>query len=318
MRILIVGGGGFIGSALTRHLSARHSCVCYGHAGRFAELREKIKGEVEFVEGDINDANLLREVVRSADAVIHTAGTGGEADCLADPTRALLTHVHGPHLLHTLTREARKPLIFTSTIAVYGTYRARPMPLDEAADARPDEFYGALKYTAERELIDAGDYRILRLSNVYGYGSGLFSLSSGVAGKFVELIAAGRPLKVFGDGAQLIDYLHVDDLCRAYELALSVPAESSFIYNVGGGRPVSIRELAETAARVAEETTGRRTRIEHAPAPPDKLWPDRWLAIEKIERELGWRPRVSIEEGLREMVGRWAGPETREGGADLG
>jgi UDP-glucose 4-epimerase len=306
MRIVIVGGGGFIGSALLKNLSARHECVCFGHGGRFAELREKIGGAVEYVEGDVNDDAALSEVLRGADALIHAAGTGGEADCLADPTRSLLAHVRGTQVL---AREASKAnvarFVFTSTIAVYGTYHARPMPLTEEMEPRPDEFYGALKATAERVLIDSGRFRILRLSNVYGYGSGLFSLSSGVAGKFVELIARGKPLRVYGDGSQLIDYAHVDDVCRAYELALGVPQGESFVYNVGGGRPVSIRELAETAAHLAEELTGARAEIEYAPAPAGKLWPDRRLSVEKIERELGWRPRVSMEDGMREMLAGW-------------
>ena len=306
MRIVVVGGGGFIGSALVKRLSPRHSCVCFGHGTRFAELRERVGGEVEYVEGDVTDAPALGEVLRGADAVLHAAGTGGEADCLADPTRSLLAHVHGAQ---ALAREVIKQnvarFVYTSTIAVYGTYRARQMPLTEEAEPRPDEFYGALKATAERALIDSGRFRILRLSNVYGYGSGLFSLSQGVAGKFVELISQGRPLKVFGDGSQAIDYAHVTDVCRAYELALDVPVGESFVYNVGGGRPVSVRELAETAARLSEELTGARARVEFAPAPEGKLWPDRWLSIEKIGRELGWRPRVAIEEGLREMLANW-------------
>jgi UDP-glucose 4-epimerase len=305
MRIVIVGGG-FIGSALLKHLSARHACVCFGHGGRFGELREKVGGDVEYVEGDITDAEALSKVVRGADAVIHAAGTGGEADCLENPTRSLLTHVQGTHLLaRAAIKENVARFVFTSTIAVYGTYQTRTMPLTEETEPKPDEFYGALKATVERELIDSGRFRIFRLSNAYGYGSGLFSLSSGVAGRFVELVAQGKPLRVYGDGTQLIDYVHVDDVCRAYESALDEPAGRSFVYNVGGGRPVSIRELAETTARLAEELTGRRAGVEYAPAPAGKLWPDRWLSVSKIERELGWRPRVSIEDGMREMLAGW-------------
>lgn len=306
MRVVIIGGGGFVGSALVRHLSARHECVCFGHGGRFEELREKVGGEVEYVEGDVTDAAALRGVVRGAGAVVYAAGTGGEADCLADPTRALLTHVYGAQ---SAAREAAcanvARFVYTSTIAVYGTYRARPMPLTEEMEPRPDEFYGALKASAERALIDSGRFRVLRLSNVYGYGSGLFSLSSGVAGKFVELISQGRPLRVYGDGSQRIDYVHVDDVCRAYELALGATESENFVYNVGGGRPVSIKELAEAAASLAEELTGTRAEIEYAPAPSDKLWPDRRLSVEKIERGLGWRPTVSIKDGLREMLTNW-------------
>src|ERR1044072_4300659 len=221
MKILIVGGGGFIGSALVKHLSPRHECVCFGHGGRFEELRAKLNAAVEYVEGDVTDAAALRGVLRGAAAAVYAAGTGGEADCLADPARALLAHVYGTQLLAREAADANVArFVFTSTIAVYGTYQARPMPLTEEMEVRPDEFYGALKATAERALIDSGRFRVLRLSNVYGYRSGLFSLSSGGAAKFFELISQGRPLRVYGDGSQRIDYVHVDDVCRAYELAL--------------------------------------------------------------------------------------------------
>lgn len=307
MRVVVIGGGGFIGSALVKHLSARHECVCFGHGGRFGELRAKLNAAVECVEGDVTAAGALRGVLRGADAVVYAAGTGGEADCLADPTRSLLAHVYGAQVAAREAADANvSRFVYTSTIAVYGTYHARPMPLTEDMEPRPDEFYGALKATAERALIDSGRFRILRLSNVYGYGSGLFSLSSGVAGKFVELISKGMPLRVFGDGSQRLDYVHVEDVCRAYELALGAAESESFVYNVGGGRPVSIRELAETAAALSEELTGRRAEIEYAPAPADKLWPDRRLSVEKIERGLGWRPSVTIEDGLREMLTNWA------------
>lgn len=306
MRVVVIGGGGFIGSALVKYLSARHACVCFGHGGRFEELREKLNAAVEYFEGDVTDASALRGVMRGADAVVYAAGTGGEADCLADPTRSLLAHVYGAQVAAREAADAGvASFVYTSTIAVYGTYHARPMPLTEEMEVKPDEFYGALKATAERALIDSGRFRVLRLSNVYGYGSGLFSLSSGVAGKFVELISKGMPLRVYGDGSQRIDYVNVDDVCRAFELALGAAESENFVYNVGGGRPVSIRELAEAAAALSEELTGRRAEIEHAPAPADKLWPDRWLSTEKIERELGWRPKVTIEDGLREMLTKW-------------
>ena len=306
MRIVVVGGGGFIGSALLKHLSARHECVCFGHGGRFGELRERLSVAVEYVEGDVTDAGALRGVMRGADAAVYAAGTGGEADCLRDPARSLLAHVYGAQVAAREAADANVArFVFTSTVAVYGTYQARPMPLTEEMEPRPDEFYGALKASAERALMDSGRFRILRLSNVYGYGSGLFSLSSGVAGKFVELISKGRPLRVYGDGSQRIDYVHIDDVCRAYELALDAVEGESFVYNVGGGRPVSVKELAETVAALSEELTGTRAEIEYAPAPSDKLWPDRRLSTEKIERGLGWRPSVTIEDGLREMLTNW-------------
>lgn len=305
MKILIVGGGGFIGSALLKHLARGHACVCFGHGRRFAELRESVGGEVEYVEGDLTDAGLLREVVRGSEAVLHVAGGGGEVPCLSDPVGSVLTHVQGTHLLlREVLRQGVGTLVFASTIAVYGTYKAREMPLEEGMDARPDDFYAALKATAERMLADAGRGQILRLANVYGYGSGLDSTrASGVIGRFVEAALRGEPLRVYGDGRQAIDYVHVGDVCAAFEAALKRGGEQ-FVYNVGGGRPASVRSLAELTAELAAEELGRRPEVVYAEAPPNKVWPDRWLSIARAERELGWRPRTGLRDGIRELLAR--------------
>lgn len=315
MKILIVGGGGFIGSALLKHFARGHACVCFGHGGRFAELRESVGGGVEYVEGDLTDTKLLREVVRGSGAVLHAAGSGGEVPCLSDPVGSVLTHVQGTHmLLQEVLRQGVKTLVFASTIAVYGTHKAREMPLEEGMDARPDDFYAALKATAERLLIDAGRGQILRLANVYGYGSGLGSTrASGVIGRFVEAALDGEPLRVYGDGSQSIDYVHVDDVCAAFEAALGRGGEQ-FVYNVGGGRPASVKSLAELTAELAAEELGRRPELAYAEAPPNKVWPDRWLSIERAGRELGWQPRTGLRDGIRELLARTAASRAESSG----
>lgn len=307
MRVLIVGGGGFIGGALLNRLARAHACVCYGHGGRFAELRATVVGEVEYVEGDMADAEALRGAMRGADAVVHAAGGGGEGPCLADPAGSVLTHVRGTHLLlREALRQGVETFVFASTIAVYGTRRARPQPLSESSEPRPDDFYAALKETAERLLADAGRGQILRLANVYGHGGGSRGLrSSGVVGRFVEAAVGGGPLQVYGDGGQSIDYVHVEDVCAAFEAALAQGGRQ-FVYNVGGGSPASVKSLAALTAGLAEEVLGRRPEVVFAEAPPNKVWPDRWLSVEKAAEELGWRPRVGLREGVRELLARTA------------
>jgi UDP-glucose 4-epimerase len=313
MKILIVGGGGFIGSALLKRLPREHTCLCFGHGSRYAELRESVSGDVEFVAGDVTDVKLLREVVRAADAVIHVAGSGGEVPCLSDPVGAVLTHVQGTHLLlQEVMRQGIETVIFASTIAVYGTYRARAMPLEEEMETRPDDFYAALKDTAERMLRDAGRGQILRLANVYGYGSGLDLRASGVIGRFVEAARRGEPLQIYGDGEQAIDYVHIDDVCAAFEAALKRRGQP-FVYNIGGGQPATVKSLAELTVELAADELKRRPEMVSVPAPPNKIWPDRWLSIVKAEEELGWRPRVGLRAGIQELLARTGASTKVEG-----
>ena len=299
-KILIVGGGGFIGSVLLKRLAREHSCICFGHDRNYSELRESIAGDVEFVAGDLNDAKLVNEVMGAARAVVHVAGSGGEVPCLSDPVTAVLTHVQGTHqLLQAVMRHRIESFVFASTIAVYGTYKARPMPLTEEMDSRPDDFYAALKATAEQMLIDAGHAQILRLANVYGYGTGLHLHSSGVIGKFVEAVLNGKPLQIYGNGSQSIDYVHVDDVAAAFEVALKRPGEQ-FIYNIGGGQPATIKHLAELTVEIASELK-YEPKLIYAEAPPNKIWPDRWLSITKAKAE-GWRPRLGLRAGIHELL----------------
>lgn len=311
MKVIVIGGGGFVGSALVARLAASHSCVCYGHGRRYGELRELVGGGVEFVEGDARDGGLLRELFGGADAVLHVAGTGGEADCLADPAGSVLAHVHATHVcLREALRAGVGRFVFASTIAVYGTYRARTQPLEEGAEPLPDDFYGALKFAAEQEVFDSGRGQVFRLANVYGASGGLPPSSGSVADKFVDAVAAGKPMRVFGEGSQLIDYVHVSDVCDAFEAALDSSQPRPTVHNLGGGCPVSIRELAALTKMVAAERFGLDAHVEQVPAPAQKLWPDRWLSIEKAGRELNWRPSVGLEEGLAGMLARKLGRQT--------
>lgn len=302
MRVLILGGGGFIGSALVQWLARKFTCVCFGHDSNFNRLQQRVPATVEFVAGDVGDRDLVAKVMRNVESVIFVAGTGGEDACLANPVQAVATQVGATHIvLQQALRQDLKRFIFTSTIAAYGTYLSRPMPLTEDAELRPDDLYGVLKATAEREIIDSGQFQIFRLANVYGPTHSDSLSSCGVIGRFVAAATTNQDLRVFGDGTQEIDYVHINDVCRAFEMALDRPPQN-FIYNVGGGQPVSILKIANLVKEIARERLGRNPRLELLEAERQKVWPNRWLSISKIEDEMQWRPTVSLRDGVHSML----------------
>jgi UDP-glucose 4-epimerase len=189
---------------------------------------------------------------------------------------------------------------------VYSTFRERPMPLAEDAELLPDDLYGVLKAEAEWEAGRVPSVS-LRLTNVYGRGAGIV-LKRDVVGRYVRAVQDGEPLRMYGDGGQGIDFVHVDDVCRVVEgVAELAPAARPRVLNVGSGGVVSIRRLAETFAQVARRALGRDVALVTEPAPPGKIWPDRWVAADRLKACFPWFPGTTLEAGIEELLrARWA------------
>jgi len=289
-RVLVTGVFGYLGAALVHRLGSRFEIVGIGRPARAA-----LALPVPTVVGDAADVASLLPV----DAVIHLAGGGGPAKANADPARAVADHVGSTAALIAATREAPR-FLFASTIAVYGTHHAPGRPYREDDPRAPDELYGALKAAAE-ELVSLRGGTSLRLANVYGAGCGVDLGLDGAVERFARAAARGGEISVYGTGEQRIDYVHVDDVVDAFAAALEA-RELPPAINVGSGAPVSIAELAEISA-----ACGRGAQIVRLPAPAGKLWPDRSLDCALAERSLGWRPRVSLADGVRQLCDMMSG-----------
>lgn len=312
MKLLITGGAGYIGSNLLSALSDRYEVICLDHGRLFSEFREIIGDNIRLVKGDLIDENLLVELMPEVNTIIHLAGGGGNDRCMRNPAEAVMTHVYGTHLLlKTAVQYNVRRIIFASTISVYGTYKKRKVPLTEDMELRPDDLYGALKAAAEYEIRDSKfNYIILRLANVYGYGNGLHGAQSGGAiNNFVRATCSGSDIKIFGTGKQQIDYVYVNDVCRCVNLILENPAIRNKIFNIGSQRLYSIENIANIVLKKCEEVSGFRGSLTKVMAPESKVWPDRLMSTENIRRQLDWMPRVSLEEGIYEMIkGNWKSP----------
>jgi len=299
----------------------------------------------DFVHGDLRDAETVRRALSGMDAVIHLAAVVGVGQSMYQLERYVDQNARGTAvLLDELTnrRGYVKKLVVASSMSLYGegSYRCEacgpisddgrletataarhweiacpncrkplvPVPTPESKAPRATSIYALTKRLQEEMSLSVGRaYGIptvaLRFFNVYGPRQSLSNPYTGVAAIFMSRLMNRRPPLVFEDGEQSRDFVSVHDVVNAILLALDKQEASGQIYNVGTGRRVTIREIADILAellgvRIAPEITHRfRTGdIRHC-----------FADITRIRSELGYAPKVTLHEGLQELVARSQG-----------
>ena len=292
MRVLVTGGAGFIGSHIVERLIAR------GHVVTVLDnlstgCIENVHPAAAFVQADITDPHLPRALAGEPfDAVIHQAAQVSVPRSLDDPLfDAQVNFVGTLRLLDYCCRSNVKRFVFASSAAVYGNSRA--LPVTEDAPTDPLSPYALSKLAAEeylRRFTCDSNFKIviLRYANVYGPRQSVRG-EAGVVHAFMHQRLVGGTLIVHGDGRQTRDFICVDDVAEANLLALKPDAPPG-VYNIGTGQPTSILELHHLLA-------GAGGPLHYAPPRPGDVRHSA-LDITAARSALGWRPTVSLVDGL--------------------
>jgi UDP-glucose 4-epimerase len=294
VRVLVTGGAGFIGSNLVDALLARGDEVVVLddlNSGR----RENVPAAARFVEGSILD-RALGEAFREADPEVcfHLAAQADVPTSVARPDFDAEVNVVGTVRVLEMAGEGTA-VVFTSTGgAIYGECER---PAREDDPRRPLSPYGVAKLAGEEYLagwnrLHGTRHAALRLANVYGPRQAA-GLEGGVVAIFLDAMAAGEETTIFGDGRQTRDFVHVDDVARALLLAPGTDG----VFNVGSGVETSVLELHERCRSV----TGAAQEARSAPAREGDVGRS-VLDVSLAARELGWRPEVSLDEGLQRTL----------------
>ncbi len=307
MRCMVTGGAGFIGSNLVDALVARGDEVTVVddlRTGRRANLDGALAAGAELVELDIREVAELTALAaeRRPEAIFHLAAQIDVRKSIEDPAFDAEINVGGTaNVLEAARAAGSGRVVFVSTGgAIYGEGAGQQLPLDESTAIAPMSAYGQSKYAAEGYLaLYERLYGIsgiaLRLGNVYGPRQDPLG-EAGVIAIFCGKLRAGERPLIFGDGTQTRDYLYVGDVVGA---ALAAAASSvTGPVNLGTGREASVLELAETLGRLGDSEG-----FEPEFAPPRAGEVQR-IALDagRAERELGWRPTTSLEDGLRQTL----------------
>ncbi len=301
-RVLVTGGGGFIGSNLVRALLERGDAVRV--LDNFATgNRANLDGlDVEVVEGELRSYERVHAAVRGVETVFHLGALGSVPRSVQDPLTSSAVNVEGTlNVLLAARDEGIRRVVYSSSSSVYGTRRELPVP--ESSPPDPISPYGVAKLAAERYCIsfsrvyDSFETVVLRYFNVFGPQQSPFSQYAAVVPLFVTAIAEGRPITIHGDGGQSRDFTYVANVVDATMRAAEVAEANGRIFNVAAGSPGSVNDVADTIGRLL----GKQVAKEFLPPRPGDIR-DSWADITAARETLGFEPTVGLEEGLRRTV----------------
>ncbi|EPR33081.1 NAD-dependent epimerase/dehydratase [Alkalidesulfovibrio alkalitolerans DSM 16529] len=307
--VLITGGLGFIGSNLARRLVELGASVTLvdslipeygGNFANIADIRDKVTVNIS----DVRDQHAMRWLVQRRDVLFNLAGQTSHMDSMSDPHTDLEINAKAQLSILEACRAANPSIriVFAGTRQIYG--KPDYLPVDEDHPIRPVDVNGINKVAGEwYHLLYHQVYGIrssvLRLTNTYGPGMRIKDARQTFLGIWIRLLLEGRPFEIWG-GEQLRDFTYVDDCVRAMLLAACREEAWGRIYNLGGERTVSLRGTAELL--VAAAGSGEFA-VREFPEERKKIdIGDYYSDFGRITAELGWRPEVSLEQGLQRTV----------------
>ncbi len=301
MKYLVTGGAGFIGSHITRTLLQNGNQVRI--LDNFSSgKRENLNGlDVELIEGDLRDASKVAEAVKGMDIVFHEAAFVSVAESMEKPLECLDVNVTGTSIVFEAARKAGvKRVVIASSAAVYGDSEVYPLSEDSplrqlspyATSKRIDEKYAEL-FTNYFGL----EVAALRYFNVYGPRQRPDSMYAAAVPIFIRRMLDNKPITVYGDGGQTRDLVNVRDVVQANLLASEHPAAPGKVFNVCTGVETRLLDLLNILYEIFPNAP------KHVHAEPRAG--DIYRSIgtpRKIVETLGFKPNVTLAEGLKEAV----------------
>jgi len=305
MRLIVTGGAGFIGSNFVRRIvdgsltGIDHVTVLdkLTYAGSLTNLQMLPKDSYEFIEGDIADSSLVDRITKRHDALVNFAAESHVDRSISGAKDFIETNVLGTqNLLDASLRNDLKTFVQVSTDEVYGTIAEGSWTED--FPLLPNSPYSASKASADLIVRSyhrtfGMDVRTTRCSNNYGP----HQFPEKVIPLFVTNLIDNKKVPLYGQGLNVRDWLHVDDHCRGIHAVLTRGTPGN-IYNIGGGRELTNRELTRI---ILNKMGYDETNIEQV---PDRLGHDLRYSVNhnKITSELGYHPQVRFEEGIEETI----------------
>jgi UDP-glucose 4-epimerase len=305
MRALVTGGAGFIGSHLVERLTNEgHDVLVYDNltSGKRSNLDfgPRVKA-IDIVEGDVRDAPQLDFYAAKCDVIFHEAAIVSVPYSIEHPQETHDVNLQGTmNVLQAARRQKVKRVVFASSAAVYG--QEPTLPKKESMRLEPVSPYGVEKASSEFYLATWSELFgvetvALRYFNVFGPRQDPSSPYSGVISIFATRALAGKKPTIYGDGEQSRDFVYVSNVVDANMLAATKSGVSGKVFNVGAGKRTTLNELCAAIGKI----TSREFSAEHQPARAGDIVHS-YADISRARAELGYEPKVSVEDGLKMLV----------------
>lgn len=298
MKSIVTGGAGFIGSNLVDELILKkHKVIVLDNfsTGRISNLKKHKKNkDVKIINIDISKNKKLHKYFQGVDYVFHLAGLADIIPSIEDPEKYFKSNVIGTfNVLEAVRKIKIKKFVYAASASCYGI--PKKFPTSEKEAVNPMYPYAFTKWQAEEVIMHWSKiYKLpaisLRFFNAYGPRSRTSGTYGAVFGIFLAQKLKKKPLTIVGTGKQTRDFIHVNDLVKGIVKAAKSKKVGE-IYNLAGGKEVSVRKIAKLLG-------GKCVYIPKRPGEPDRSLAN----ISKIKRDLKWRPRIKIEQGIRDLL----------------
>ena len=294
---IVTGGAGFIGSNLVdRLVKEGHKVIVLDNfiSGKKKNLSHHKKKDVKIINLDISKNKNLEKYFYKVDYVFHLAGLAEIIPSNKDPKKYFTTNVFGTlNILEASKNKKIKKLIYAASSSCYGTPKKFPTSETDKIDTKHP--YALTKYLGEELVMKYGSIFNMpnisfRFFNVYGPKLNTSSQYGAVFGKFLFQKANKKPLTVVGNGKQTRDFIHVEDLVEAFLKILNNKSVNK-VYNLGSGKETSINKIAKLFG-------GKKIYISKRIGEPERSL----AKISSITKDIGWKPKVSIEEGIKRLL----------------
>ena len=299
--VLVTGGAGFVGSALSTRLISEGYHVTIVDDLSNGKL-ENIPTEAEFHKIDISDSSHFDSIPKYAyEFVFHVAAQASNAISWRFPARDLMVNQLGTYnILEFCKKRNIKRIIFTSSMSAYGVPTV--VPTLESTQMKPATFYAVHKFTSELYLkIYAKEqginYTIFRLYTTYGHGQNLDNINQGLLSIYLSYIVNNTTLIVKGSKDRTRDIIHVNDVVEAIVLSLSNNISLNKIYNLGSGQRLTIEEIIDILTTGLGYKPGTYPVVYQEGTQGDPF--DTLADISLVSKELGWQPKISPREGIQ-------------------